>query len=132
MSQEHLDILSFANFYKNFLKNFSRIVVPLASIFEITNEFDDNESQFIQLNNNKKIQDISSNANISLDDTGDNVINKSIQNLSYIANLAKSKKSNLTKSKKSNLRIKKSDFAKTNYSEMDFLTFKAKKAFIHL
>ena len=49
----------------------------------------------------------------------------SFENLSTIIKSAKSKKSKLTKSKKSNL-------AKANSSGTDFLTFGAKKAFIHL
>ncbi len=46
-----------------------------------------------------------------------------------IANLAKSKKSKLTQSRKSDL--SKANFAKVN-SRIDFLTPKAKKAFIYL
>ncbi len=52
-------------------------------------------------------------------------IDGSIENLSTIAKLAKSKKPKLTKTKKS-------DFVKTNSFETDFLTPEAKKAFIHL
>ncbi len=44
--------------------------------------------------------------------------------------MAKSKKLKSTKYKKSDLL--KANFAKVNSSGMDFLTFKAKKAFIHL
>ncbi len=49
----------------------------------------------------------------------------SIKNLSTVANSAKFKKSKLTKTKKS-------DLPRANSSGTDFLTFKAKKAFIHL
>ena len=49
-------------------------------------------------------------------------IGRSIQNLSTGAKLTKSKKPDLPKA----------NFAKDNSSKMDFLTFKAKKAFMHL
>ncbi len=45
--------------------------------------------------------------------------------------MAKSKKLKLTKLKKSDL-VKAQNFAKANFSGTDFLTFKAKKAFLHL
>ena len=45
--------------------------------------------------------------------------------------MAKSKKLKLTKFKKLNL-IKVQNFAKTNFFETNFLTFKAKKTFIYL
>ncbi len=50
---------------------------------------------------------------------------ENIKNLLTAAKSAKSKKSKLTKTKKS-------DFAKANFSETDFFTPEAKKAFIHL
>lgn len=47
--------------------------------------------------------------------------------------MSKPKEFNLTNSKKSDLvKAKKPDFAKANLFETDFLTFKDKKAFIHL
>lgn len=72
-------------------------------------------------------------------------IDESIKNLLTVTKLAQSKKSNLAKSKKSNLiKSKKSnfvksknstllkDYAKANFTTMDFLTFEAKKTFVYL
>ena len=69
----------------------------------------------------KKNQDVLGSAN------GDKV-GGSIENLSIIAKLAKSKKSKLTKLKKSDL-IKAQNFIKANSFKTDFFTFKAKKSF---
>lgn len=55
-----------------------------------------------------------------------------IKNLST-GKLTRSKKPNLAKSKKSDLtKAKKLDFRTTSYLGTDFLTLKAKKAFIYL
>lgn len=51
-----------------------------------------------------------------------------IENLSTVANLIKAKKPNLTKSKKT----KNMKFAMVHFFRTDFLTLKAKEAFIHL
>ncbi len=110
--------LGFANFYKRFIQNFSKIVVPLTSILQTTND----ETMSIQATRNKKNQD----APTSTDGDG---IGESFENLSTTIKLAKSKKSKLTKSKKSDL--SKANFAKVN-SRTDFLTSGAKKAFIYL
>ncbi len=102
--------LGFANFYKSFIKNFSKITVLLTSILQTTN----NDNLSTQSDQNKKNQDISDSG------VGNGRIERSIKNLSTIANLAKSKKSK-----------SKINFAKAIYGT-DFLTFEAKKAFIHL
>ncbi len=104
--------LGFANFYKRFMRNFSRIAAPLTSMLRITNESIGEKTQSTQTGN----QDVSSAAGGA---DGDEV-GGSIKNLSTVANLAKSKKSK-----------SKANFAKAN-SGTDFLTFRAKKAFIHL
>ncbi len=59
-----------------------------------------------------------------------NRIDRNIENLLTIANLAKSKRPKLAKSKNSDL--PKANFTKVNSSGMDFLTPKARKTFIHL
>ncbi len=87
-------------------------------MLRITNNSIEDEAQSTQAEN----QDAPSPA--SKTDNGG-----SIKNLSIVANLAKSKKSKLIKSKKSDL--PKANFAKDNF-RTDFLTPKAKKAFIHL
>ncbi len=117
--------LDLTKFYRNFIKNFSKIIAPLTSILQITN----NKTLSTKAIEKKKNKDISSNT------TGTNSgrIGRSIKNLSTIANLAKSKKSDLTKSKKPKLtKSKKSDLPKANFTklnsfEIDFLTPEAKK-----
>ncbi len=96
----------------------SRIAVSLTSIFQTNND----EAFSTQAIENKKNQDIPASA-------GGGRIGESFENLSTAAKLAKSKKSKSTKSKKSDL--PKANFAKINFGT-DFLTPKAKKAFIHL
>lgn len=60
-------------------------------------------------------------------------VGEKIEDLLTGANLAKSKKFNLAKSIRSDLiKCKKSSFAKTNFSETDFLTLETKKTFTHL
>ncbi len=108
--------LGFANFYKRFIRNFSRIAAPLTLMLRTTNESTGNETQSTQAEN----QDASGAAGGA---TGGGV-GRSFENLSTVVKLAESKKPKLTKSKKS-------DLAKAN-SGTDFLTPKAKKAFIHL
>ena len=95
--------LSFANFYKKFIKNFNRI----AALFTLILLTISNNNLSTLINNNEKNQGIL--CNISNKD-----INKDIKNLSSIVKLAKSKK------------------LKTNFSETEFLTLKVKKAFIYL
>ncbi len=108
--------LGFANFYRKFIKNFSRIIIPLISILQTIG----NNDLGAQTNRHKENQDTIAGAS----GAGSGGVGRNNQNLSTIANLAKSKKSKLTKSKKS-------DLPKVN-SRTDFLTSQAKKAFIHL
>ncbi len=113
--------LGFTNFYKRFIKNFSRIAASLILILQTTGKND----LGAQANGYEENQD----AIASTGSASGSGVDGSIKNLSIIANLAKSKKSKSTKSKKSDL--PKANFAKVN-SETDFLTLEAKKAFIHL
>ncbi len=108
--------LGFANFYKRFIRNLSRIAVLLTSMLRTTNELTGDETQSIQAEN----QDAPGAAGRA---TGSGM-GGSLENLSTTVKSAKSKKPKLTKSKKSNL-------AKANFGT-DFLTLKAKEAFIHL
>ncbi len=102
--------LSFINFYKRFIQNFNRIAALLISMLQNTND----EALSTQVTENEKNQDTPASAGNSVG------VDKSIKNLSTVANLAKFKK---TKSK--------TNFVKTN-SRTDFFTPKAKEAFIHL
>ncbi len=104
--------LGFANFYKRFIRNFNRIVVPLTSMLRTT----DNEALSIQATGNKKNQDAPTSAGADGGAGGGAGGGGSIKNLSTVAKSAKSKKPN---------------FAKAN-SGTDFLTPGAKEAFIHL
>lgn len=65
----------------------------------------------------------------SMEVNGINGVGSGIANLLTIAKLDKSKRSNYAKSKKSTL---PKDFAKINPTRMDFLTFRAKQAFLQL
>ncbi len=108
--------LSFANFYRRFIKNFSRIAAQLTSILRTTNELIRDKTQSTQTEN----QDAPGAAGRA--DGGR--VGGSFENLSTVVKSAESKKPKLTKSKKS-------DLAKAN-SRTDFLTPEAKKAFIYL
>lgn len=105
----------------------------------------DNNELSPQASKNKTNYDITStDGSISScvsSDTYNGNISGNIKNLSTVTNLAKFKKSDLIKSKKRKLtKSKKSDliktkildFAKADFFKTDFLTFKAKKAFIYL
>lgn len=63
-------------------------------------------------------------------DSGNEIIDKNIKNLSNSKFITKSYKSNLVKFKK--LDLKKLDFIKLNFSEIDSLTLEVKKTFIYL
>ena len=104
--------LGFANFYRRFIRNFSKIAALFTLIFWTKNKLTGDKTQSIQTEN----QDVLS-ATGRADTDG---ISGSIKNLSTIANLARSKKSKL-----------KANFVKP-HSETDLLTLRAKKAFIYL
>ena len=106
--------LDFANFYKRFIKNFSRIVTSHILILQITSD----EALRTQATKDERNEAISTGASGSGTSGG---VGRSIKNLSIVTNLAK--KSKLTKPKRSKL-----SNAKAN-SKNDFLFFKAKKTF---
>ena len=101
--------LGFANFYKRFIRNFSKIVTLLTLMLQTTNK----EALSTQATENKKNQDTSASAN----SVGGRGVDGDIKNLSFVVKLAKSKKP---------------IFVKFNSSGTDFFTIRVKKAFIHL
>ena len=108
--------LGFANFYRKFIKNFSRIAIPLTPILQTTND----EALSTQATEDKKNKAVSTGLSEGGRVCG---VGGSIENLSIIVNLAKSK---LTKPKKVGLPNTKVNF------RTDFLISKAKEAFIYL
>ncbi len=92
-------------------------------MLQTTNELNQNKTQSTHTEN----QDVPGAA----DETDGGKVGRSIKILSTAAKSAKSKKPKLTKPKKSDL-VKTQNFAKANSSGTDFLTPKARKAFIHL
>ncbi len=99
----------FANFYRRFIRNFSRIAAPLTLMLRTTNKSTSNETQSTRATENEENQDAAAGV-------GGAGSGGSIKNLSTVIKLAKSKKPN---------------FAKVN-SGTDFLTSGAKEAFIYL
>ncbi len=80
--------LGFANFYKKFIKNFSRITTPLTSIFRTTDESTGNKTQ---TTSTKNVDGTNAAGKADSDR-----VDRNIENLSIIPNSAKSKKSKLT------------------------------------
>ena len=107
--------LGFANFYKRFIKNFSRIATLLTLILQTTDKSTRNKAQSTQTEKQNVLNGVSS----ASDADG---IDGSIKNLSTVVKSTKSKKSDLLKA----------NFVKVNSSGTGFLTCKAKKAFIYL
>ncbi len=97
--------LSFANFYRRFIRNFRKIAAPLTLMFQTTG----NNNLGALVNEHEEDQDATAG-------TVDAGSGRSIKNLLTAAKLAKSQKPN---------------FAKANFGT-DFLTPEAKEAFIHL
>ena len=89
--------LSFTNFYKKFIKNFSKIEALLISILQIIGDND----QSTLANASKKNQATAGRID-------NDRVDKGIENLSTI------------------IKSKKSDYAKVNFFGRDFLTFKTK------
>ena len=104
--------LDFTIFCRRFIRNFSRIATSLTSVLQIIN----NNGLNTQVGQNEKNQGVSNGA--SGDASGDEA-NGSIE---YLLTATKMAKPKLTKPKES-------DFT---FFGADFLTSKAKRAFIHL
>ncbi len=81
--------LDFANFYRRFIQNFSRIAVPLTLILQTI----DHKALSTQATENEKNQDVPAGGSAGGGVSG----SESIKNLSIAAKLAKSKKPNFTK-----------------------------------
>ncbi len=108
--------LGFANFYRRFIRNFSKIAIPPTSMLWTINNSTRDETQSTQAEN----QD----APVAACRAVGGGVGGSFENLLTTVKSAESKKPKLTKSQKS-------DLAKAN-SGTDFLTLEAKKGFIHL
>ncbi len=101
--QDSTVFLSFANFDKRFIKNFSKIVVPFTLMLQTT----DNNDLSTKDNQNEKNQDAPDDAG----GTGGGRVNRNIKNLLTAVKSTKSKKQKLIKPKKSDL-IKAQNVAK--------------------
>ena len=99
--------LSFANFYRKFIRNFNKITASFILMLRTI----DIEALNTQAIENKRNRD----ALASTDSSGS--VDRDIKNLSFVVKSAKSKKL---------------IFTKANSSGTDFLTIGAKEAFIHL
>lgn len=114
--------LGLANFYRKFLKNFSKIAVPYITILQTPG----NNYLSPKASENKKNQNsLNSVSGAGSSGASSGGVGRDIENLSNIVKLAKFKKSDLVKAKKL-------DFAKAYSSGTDFFTFGAKKTFIYL
>ena len=102
----------FTNLYKKLIKNFSKIAVLLTSILQTIND----KALSTQTTENKRNQNTSASVSgAGSSDVGDR-IGRDIENLSTAMKLSKSKNLNITKIN----------------SKMNFLIYKAKKAFTYL
>lgn len=118
--------LGFANLYRKFIRNFSKIVVPLISIIQTIVKSTDGNSQGIQASN----QDAPGSVEITgVDSVSSDNVGGTIENLSTVTKLNKFKSINLAKCKKSTF---PKDFAKINPIRTDFLTSGAKQVFLQL
>lgn len=107
--------LDFANIYKIFIRNVSRIAAPLTLILQTSG------------NNELSSQTTKDELNHNASATNGNVGGQDVKNLST-GKLAKGKKPNLAKSKNA----KKLDFVTAQISRTDFFIPEVKKVFIHL
>lgn len=108
-------ILGFANFYKRFNKNFSKITISLIFLFQIT-KLADNNTLSIQTNKKKKNSDVVKIASRAFDN-GVSKNNKNIWNIKRLKNSTK---------------LKKLILAKINFFNTNFFIFGVKEVFIYL
>lgn len=119
----------FANCYRKFVKNFNKIPVPLSLILQTTAKSTDVKFFSIQIIESQQNQDAPLNVGEADRVDASNGSDKNPSNAGKQKNLTKSKKPKLAKSQKLNQTL---DFARANFSKIDFLHSRAKKAFIRL